>query len=679
MKKIFTLSFFMILSCSLQAFNLYNASSLDDLQDGATLNRVLRFGLADTEQATLISPRLAVTARHAGQGDIAVNKSISFYGQSCKIIRTIDRPDLKIGLGDLTLYVLDRDIILPEGEAFCPIATQTRSIGKEFGDGQGFLAHAISHSPHIKLAGQKHPSKNKSVLYGRTVVDKALFSPSQHEAPFADTIRVIMGADKDCDLMTPIKGDSGSPLYVPLKNGGYALWGALSCVDATDAHKFGCYTSLACNIAWLQRKETDLISRGLLPPTVTRIKTVNQDDWDLTKSDSLALPRNFDVALYLALNPDLEKAFQTSKKKDFDAKNHFLRSGRHEKRFFDLPQTFKPKHYALFNPDLDALTRDLPTPQKDRFLKLHYARHGQKENRLFAFPDHFCWATYVALNQDLAPSISPLTPGHAKAFAKGHFARHGHAEHRLHSLTPSFNWSAYLGENPDLDSEVIGLSFKDKKHFVQKHFALHGYHEHGRKHTLLDDFKAKTYLTLYKDLAAFTRNMSPAEQEHFLIFHYVRCGQKEGRLYRIPDTFDIRCYYGFNPDLQKSIKHLHTSERGAFLVKHFIDCGYREGRPYALPVDFDPACYLALHMDVRSASKSHADPITFARNHYRRRGILEGRPYKKPLPHDFSVEGYLAKNPDIAAFLASYSETERQRLAIQHYQTQGALLEGRSY
>ncbi len=679
MKKILIFSLFMSMSFSLNAFNLYNATSLDDLQDGARLNKIVGFGLCDTEQATLIGPRLAVTARHHGQGDVAVDSFISFYGQRCKVIHTVDRPDLKIGQGDLTLYVLDRDIILPEGEAFCPIATQSRHMGRGYGDGNGFIAHAISHSPRLKLAGQKTPSNNKRILYGRTHVDYAPFIPSDHDTAYKDSIHVVMNNGKDCDLMTPIKGDSGSPLFVPLKNGGYALWGVLSCVDATDAHAFGRYTSLACNISWLQRKEQDLINRGILPASAMRIKTVDQKDWDLTRKDSLALPRNFDTELYLALNPDLAKAFQHTRSPADEAKDHFLRHGRREQRTYNLPESFKTKRYLAFNSDLEAVASTFSPDRKERFLELHYALHGQKENRLYTLPDAFCWASYLALNKDLIPFVDQLTSEETKDFAKFHFARYGHKEKRLYTLETPFNWSAYLGANPDLDPYVSELSFKDKKLFVQKHFALHGYHEGDRNYTLSPEFNAKNYLSFNKDLTSFIQKMSQTEQDHFLTFHYIRCGQKEGRLYRFPKSFDLRCYYGFNPDLRHRTKHLASADLGAFLLSHFIEFGYKEGRQYALPDDFDAACYLALHHDLRRRSRAESDPLTFARNHYRRRGILEGRAYKIPLPHDFTVAGYLTKNPDIAAFLASYSEAERQRFATKHYQTRGFLLEGRSY
>ncbi|MBA4750043.1 MAG: hypothetical protein H2057_05420 [Alphaproteobacteria bacterium] len=657
---------------------MYNATSLDELQDGAVLNKALRLGLADTEQATLISPRLAVTARHQGYGDIPVNKSISFYGQQCKIIRTIDRPDLKIGLGDLTLYVLDRDIVLPDGEAFCPIATQTRSMGKSFGDSHAFVAHAISHSPCFKLAGQKDPSRNKSILYGRTFVNKAPLASSHHDTAFKDTIDVYMSTDKDCDLMTPIKGDSGSPLYVPLKNGGYALWGALSCVDATNAHKFGCYTSLACNISWLQRKEQDLINQGVLPASTVRIKTVSQQDWDLTRKDSLALPRNFDTDLYLALNPDIALAFHKTNNLDTEVKNHFLRHGKREHRATDLPTSFKQKHYIAFNPDLEKAIPSTPSKLREKLLKLHYIQYGKNESRFFSMPENFCWATYLALNQDLVPLAKSVPTTETKDVLQKHYARTGRYEGRAYALPTPFNWSAYLGFNEDLDAHTTSLSIKDKKAFSKQHFAFNG-HKEGRTYGLSADFQPQKYAELFKDLRDATRTMEKSHQDHFLTFHYIRFGQKEGRPHSIPATFDLRCYFGFNPDLRKATRHLSSSEWGRYLLNHFIQYGYKEGRPYALPEDFDAACYLALNPDLRPVAARESDSLTFALNHYRRRGILERRDYKKSLPHDFTVERYLAKNPDIAAFLASYPGEERQRFAIKHYQTRGALLEGRTY
>lgn len=514
---------------SLEAGHFYNACDENDLGGGATINRSASMGFSDSHQAVLISPRLAVTAPHTSAGDKSENFSISFYGQPYRVIHSIDRPGLQVCVSDLRIYVLDRDVVHPDGAPPClPVLTQIREVSGPY----SVIGHSLSHSPHIRLKGQNPRGNGRhSILYGRTHINFAREERNDTDIPDFDDIRVgQLSACPDKDMMVPIGGDSGSPLYVSLRDGGCAVWGVLSGVDAGQG-LVASYTSLSQNIGWLQTKETHLINRGLLPHDVIRIQTVSQDEWD-DQGQCLTLPPEFDPDLYLDFNEDVAAAAKDHPTPLQFARDHYMTHGRREKRDWRLPAAFSTQLYLAYNDDLQNAVRALSETQKDRFLIHHFARHGRHEARLFSLPDDFDPIVYLALNPDVAKVAhthqDPLT------FATQHFKMCGIKEKRPYfdAGFKDFDPKIYLALNPDVAEAAKTSPNADR--FALWHFTTNALHENRRcKNTLPQDFDPQQYVVLNFDLSLYLADHPELDLEIFAIRHYQTYGSVlEGRSYK---------------------------------------------------------------------------------------------------------------------------------------------------
>ncbi|MBA4750041.1 MAG: hypothetical protein H2057_05410 [Alphaproteobacteria bacterium] len=530
-----SLSLVLILSVgTVNAGHFYNTSDINDLRDGVALNRSASMGLADSCQAALISPRLAVTAHHQSFGDKGENMGISFYGQNYRVIHSIDRPGLDVASGDLRLFVLDRDVVHPDGNAPClPVAVQNVPIDANYGYPEGVIAHSLSHSPNIKLKNQGvHKNRSHSVLYGRTFVNYASNMRNDTDAPLPDGLDVrLSNTILDKDMMVPVVGDSGSPLYVSLQNGGHATWGVVSGVDDTDAYRHGCYTSLARNIGWLQAKEQNLIDRGILAPTVTRIQTVNQDEW-VPQGQCLTLPPEFDPELYLSLNEDIRIEAQRHHNALSFASDHFMNYGRTERRQWCLPSFFVPEAYLAYNPDLEDASKNLAGNEKTLFLKNHFAKFGRHEERRFTFPDDFDPVSYLVLNPDVA-KVSQTKPD-PLAFAKEHFKSCGIRENRAYrdDRFNDFNPEIYLALNPDV--AAVARTKQNPNAFALWHITTCGLQENRRCRTALpQDFNPQRYLEIHLDISLYLADHPELDVERFAREHYETNGSVlENRLYK---------------------------------------------------------------------------------------------------------------------------------------------------
>jgi hypothetical protein len=495
---------FLLSASSLYAGHFYNTSDANDLRDGTALNRSDSLGFSGDHQVTLVSPRLAVTAPHTSAGDTPQNMTMSFYGQQYRVIHSIDRPGLRMMSGDLRLYVLDRDVVHPDGKTPCsPVATQNHLVGPMDGYPNGVIAHSLSHSPNVKLKDQNAKGNGyHSILYGRVHASLASARRNDSDVPMPDSLDVRTSpAITDRDMVVPIGGDSGSPLYVSLKDGRQAIWGVMSGVDPSGQGIYAAYTSLAMNIGWLQNKEQALINRGLLPQNVVRIATAPQNEWQI-QGQCLTLPPEFDPQLYLALHPDIQITSQTTLNTSPTAfaTTHYVNHGRMEKRIWRLPSSFNALAYLAYNPDLDQPVKDLSDEQKSLFLTHHFARFGRHEGRSFSFPDSdFDPFTYLTLNPDVAEAAYK-TP-HPLAFAKTHFISYGIRENRafMDERFKDFDPEVFLALNPDIAQ--IAKDQPDPVTFARWYFSLFALSE-GRscKVSLPQDFDPVHYRVLHGDI-----------------------------------------------------------------------------------------------------------------------------------------------------------------------------------
>ncbi|MBA4750042.1 MAG: hypothetical protein H2057_05415 [Alphaproteobacteria bacterium] len=494
-------------------------------------------GFSDDQQATLVSPRLAVTAPHASAGDRPENMVMSFYGQQYRVIHSIDRPGLRVTSGDLRLFVLDRDVVHPDGKNPClPVATQNHLIGPMDGYPNGVITHSLSHSPNVKLKNQNARGNGyHSILYGRVHVSFASAGRNDSDVPMHDSLNVLTSKTiTDKDMMVPIGGDSGSPLYVSLKNGSNAIWGVMSGVDPSGQGTYAAYTSLSVNIGWLQNKEQALINRGLLPQNVVRITTAAQDEWEI-QSQCLTLPVEFDPQLYLALHPDIQIASQNMLNTSATAfaTTHYVNHGRMEKRMWRLPSSFNAFAYLAYNPDLDQPLKDLSDEQKSLFLTHHFARFGRHEGRSFSFPDSdFDPLTYLTLNPDVAEAAYQ-TP-HPFSFAKTHFISCGIREKRafIDERFKDFDPEVFLALNPDV-AQIAGTQ-PNPLTFARWYFSLFALKE-GRscKIPLPQDFDPVRYRALHGDIDVHLICNPDLDPITFAKTHYqTRGAALEGRIYR---------------------------------------------------------------------------------------------------------------------------------------------------
>jgi hypothetical protein len=529
-KSLFYLALFLG-TASAQAGHFYNTSDLNDLRDGAALNRSSSLGFSGSHQAVLVSPRLVVTAPHQSSGDKSENFGISFYGQQYTVIHSIDRPGLDVCTSDLRLYVLDRDVIHPDGKTPCsPVATQLMDVS-QYTYPQGVVAHSLSHSPNIKLKGQNTQGNGRhSVLYGRTHVDFASARRNDSDMPFFDEICAgTLPSSLDKDMMVPIGGDSGSALYVSLQDGGNAVWGVMSGVD-NGAGTSASYTSLSQNIGWLQNKEQALINRGLLPNDVVRIKTVSQNEWE-SHGECLTLPPEFDPNLYLSFNEDLALAAKDHPHPLQFAQHHFLNHGRAEKREWRLPITFSTELYLAYNQDLQHAVRTLNSSEREHFLINHFSRFGRHEGRHFSFPKDFDPISYLTLNSDIAKAAH--THHDPLSFATQHFKKFGIKEKRPYfdPRFTDFDPTVYLALNHDVAQAA--KTHPNPSVFALWHFTVNGLHENRRcKSPLPQDFDPEQYLVINMDLSVHLAEHPELDPHAFAVKHYQTHGCIEKRLYK---------------------------------------------------------------------------------------------------------------------------------------------------
>lgn len=530
-KSLFYLALFLG-TASAQAGHFYNTSDLNDLRDGAALNRSSSLGFSGSHQAVLVSPRLVVTAPHQSSGDKGENFGISFYGQQYTVIHSIDRPGLDVCTSDLRLYVLDRDVIHPDGKTPCsPVATQLMDVS-QYTYPQGVVAHSLSHSPNIKLKGQNTQGNGRhSVLYGRTHVDFASARRNDSDMPFFDEIYAgTLPSSLDKDMMVPIGGDSGSALYVSLQDGGNAVWGVMSGVDSGAGTSAG-YTSLSQNIGWLQNKEQALINRGLLPNDVVRIKTVSQNEWE-SHGECLTLPPEFDPELYLSLNEDIRIEAQHHQNAFSFASDHFMGYGRAERRQWRLPSSFVAEAYLAYNPDLEDASKHMAGKEKKLFLKNHFAKFGRHEERRFTFPDDFDPVSYLILNPDVA-KVSQTKPD-PLAFAREHFKTSGIRENHVYhdDRFNDFNPDIYLALNPDV--AAVARTKSNPKAFALWHVTTCGLQENRLCKTVLpQDFSPQRYLEINFDISLYLADHPELDAERFAREHYQTNGSVlEARTYK---------------------------------------------------------------------------------------------------------------------------------------------------
>jgi hypothetical protein len=344
MKKILP---FLLLTCltsgGVFAGHFYNIEDESQFKSGSQLNEAHHMGFSDDTQATLISPRLAISARHGtlGAKDQSYSGFMSFYGKRYEIVRAIEHADVNSddmfkGLShDITVFLLKEEVTRPDGgPVACPLGDLDYDQALPSPD-QPLFAHTLSQSPFIRLGNfhQTYSNTDFSSLYGKVRLSNAYFSqkPLGHDGLkqdydayyeenwLFDQNSAELGVthdyhNPDPTLMLPIGGDSGSACYVRLKSGGYALIGAMARYTNDDDYPLGAganYTPTAKNIPWLRGIEDKLIAEGQLEAR-HRFEVATQDQWefgDHTPGDLIPAPRRTTPMGYLALNPDLVAAW----------------------------------------------------------------------------------------------------------------------------------------------------------------------------------------------------------------------------------------------------------------------------------------------------------------------------------------------------------------------------------
>ena len=207
-------------------------------------------------------------------------------------------------------------------------------------------------------------------------------------------------------------------------------------------------------------------------------------------ADTVAgLPAGFDPKVYLSLNPDLKAYIDNNPAviaaaggEDKWVINHYLNSGKNEKRQYQLPAVvslpagFDPKVYISLNPDLkDYIDRH---PEEiaaaggaDQWAINHYLSHGKGENRAFqsaqaaapalaaGLPEGFDPKVYVALNPDLQHYMDShpeevAAGGGADQWAINHYISHGRNENRQYQSKENAS-EANLSEQDKADLIAI--------------------------------------------------------------------------------------------------------------------------------------------------------------------------------------------------------------------------------
>jgi GT2 family glycosyltransferase len=146
------------------------------------------------------------------------------------------------------------------------------------------------------------------------------------------------------------------------------------------------------------------------------------------------LPRDFDRAEYLSLNPDVANV---------DPVQHFLEFGRKEGRSWrrGIPRGFDPTEYLSLNPDVANANVD---PVQ------HFLEFGRKEGRSWrrGIPRGFDPTEYLSLNPDVA---------NANADPVQHFLEFGRKEGRIWKRFSSAvsDSAAHLDQNSDDSAAVL--------------------------------------------------------------------------------------------------------------------------------------------------------------------------------------------------------------------------------
>lgn len=553
------------------AGHFYNIDNPQELLDGRPLNRTHALGFSDDAQAVLINPRLAVTACHGTLGGKdtllgpETNRLISFYGKEYRVKRMIENPKVNDQnhfttlANDLTLFVLDEDVIAPEGqEAFLPLAVLNYDLPPVFDEDGTFYAHTLSHSPNLKLDNFHPHFKNTdfACLYGKTAIQGYNLTD---EFPYNVYLTAVHDYSKtDPAMMVPVGGDSGSLLFMPLQGGGFASLGVMARIYDQDNNPrmgHGQYTSFTQQLSWLQEMENQLIADESLPQDITRIKTVSQDQWDFTDTQDLHLSKipttpPFDPVVYLALNPDLQAAFGHLSWTDtlVQATTHHNTRAFLENRRTYFGQAGDDEHltaqnhvdpivYLAFNKDLQRVFGQDTFQNALEQARAHFTNHGKKEGRpfslhhatfrkdVFTLPDYFHTPSYLHLHPDLLEAATKEGQN-PHEFALWHYTKYGFKENRPYSTKEPIDFKEnsflYLALNETVQQELISkplayLSFEAARHYTCKGFLDHlPYQYYGEEKriptdvfVMPDNFNPGLYLALNPDIIAFYQNENP--------------------------------------------------------------------------------------------------------------------------------------------------------------------------
>lgn len=240
-------------------------------------------------------------------------------------------------------------------------------------------------------------------------------------------------------------------------------------------------------------------------------------------------------------------------------------------------------------------------------------------------------------------------------------------------LPRGFSPETYLNINPDLAVLTQGQNPSQVDGRLSNHYRTHGRLE-NRFHDLPWNFEPSVYLDLHPDVKAATTGLSQKAANAFAQLHFIKNGAQEKRSYGIPNSFDYKIYFAFNQDVEKAFSGLSPKAQAMEARKHFHFNGKAEGRLYKLPPHFDPSIYLDLHPDlaqhVAKNGMSRNEARAFAKVHYAKHGMTEGRSYGVPL--DFDIDQYFALNPDLLAAVEGMSSRDKNAFARRHFVFRGA-------
>lgn len=191
----------------------------------------------------------------------------------------------------------------------------------------------------------------------------------------------------------------------------------------------------------------------------------------LFPSKEAELPEGFDYEQYLSLNPDLQKKFENSRYQKYRAVDHYLESGRHEGRPYQL--FFDWQFYLEYNDGLEGLTS-----YEEAYN--HWVTFGKNEGWLTSeedllkvlsqmqssLPKDFDYKTYLEINLDLKQKFAKSKYQEVKAVE--HFLQHGlsegrgyHADHLIHN-----DYTELATETDKIDATAL-LPFNPYTHWLK--------------------------------------------------------------------------------------------------------------------------------------------------------------------------------------------------------------------